>query len=749
MRKKMFASFLFLAVAMAVFLTGCGKGEGENGKKEGKGAKDDSQVMGRYVEEEWEFPSWEGGWCLGLLAKPEGGYEAYGYANETFISYASKDGTAWEEQELPSWLSFAEEHVQVGKLTQGEDGCLYALVDESGKQDGKSLMRQHVYRSKDGKAAEEVAIPLLSEVKSEEEDFILYQAFSDLQVMENGNIVAASTFGDNVLVFSPEGQQIGQLDIENPSQGQQYERFFTIKGNVVAGPGKNGKEIRFFDGKTLKETKSVEFPVSRALKIGLLSDGAAVIADKNGIHRLEPEGTLWQTVVDGELNSMSMPSMYINELVVLEGEEESYLVLYEGAKLYHYGYDASVAAVPESGLTVYSLRENATIRQAVALFQQEHKEVKVNYTVAMGAEDEDKKEDFIRAFHTELLDGNGADVICLDELPIASYQEKGILEDLSKIVDTADLLPLAVEGSKSKDGLYYLPMRFRICFLFGTKEAAEHSADLKELLSYVKENGNKDWLKQANRYDFLDYTLSMYKDELLDEQGAIKEAELKTLLEDMMGFFESSGMNDTEREDFGSKVTNENYRPMLFSGFPSFINGTAKACIEPTSDVSDIYMVKAFEEKVEGMEWEVFGNGLIATGRIGLNKQAKNQEMAAEFVKFLFGETVQETDVYDGMPINLKAIDARVKEEVNELMTWGTSDMDENGNMVDLMGSAAPKEVKEKAVEKIKKADRLSCNQDALYRLMFDEIAPLLKGEKDVAQTVEAVKQKVNTYTAE
>lgn len=738
-RKSVWLIFLFLAVAL---IGGCQKKEKESVKKE-----DAVQAMGRYIEEKQEFPMEEEMLC-GFIKKPEGDYEVYGQSKDKIIYYTSKDGKVWEEQNAPEWLKIGKKEM-IGQVILGEDGCYYALVDEYGEEDGKSTARQHIYRSEDGEKRKEVEIPMLSEVASDQDDFILYRTFSNFHVMENGMLVVASNFGDEVKLLSPEGKELIGLDIQNPASGSQYDDFFAVKGNTIIGPGADGKEILFFDGEKMKEIRSVEFPVNGSTRFCMLSDGTAFALDKNGIHRLEPEGTLWQTVVDGGLNSMSMPTMYPKSLITLEGEEESYLVLYSSNQLIRYVYDASVPALPEKELTLYSLRENATLRQAVALFQQEHRDVKVNYTVAMGEEDEEKKEDYIRAFHTELLDGNGADVILLDELPVTSYQEKGILEDLSNIVDTSTLLPLVSEGSKDQEGLFYLPLRVRMILAYGDQGAVAHSADIKELLSYIKENGNKDYIKAANPYDFWDFLLSLYKDDLLDEKGSLKEEEFKTLLTDMMSFFENSGIKGSEREEFGSDVTNQRYRPNFFSGFASLINGTAKVHTKLITNLTGLYMVEALEEKVEDMAWEIFGNSLIAVGRVGINKQAKDKELAAEFVKFLFEEAVQGADVYDGMPVNMKVLEAQAKKEQNDNITWGSSEMDENGKIANINGSSPSREVMEEAVSKIKEAGRLTSNQDTLYHLIFNEVAPLLNGEKDVAQTVEAVKKKVNTYTAE
>lgn len=748
--KKRGKGFPLLSVLLitAMLLSGCGSTETKGNTEENK-----NQAMGRYIEKEMEFPLKEGSVVSGFIKKPEGGYEVYGYDGTGNYFFTSLDGSKWEEKTMPDWLR-SEENRAVSNIVFGEDGSYYALIDVYGEENGKDSYRQYIYQSKDGQTAEEMEIPMLSELKFEEEDYMLYKSISAIQVMENGCLVVASAFDSEARILSSEGEELGTIPLENPSEGMQYDTFFTVKGNTIIGPKSNGKEILFYDGANMTELRSVEFPIDGRLKIQMLSDGTTILADRNGIHRLEPEGTLWQTVVDGQLNSMSMPTMELSGFYVrekeAEDENESYLIRYN-RQLYSYVYDGTVASVPENEITVYSLRENATIRQAIALFQQEHTDVKVNYTVAMGNEDEDKKEDLIRAFNTELLDGNGADIIVLDELPITSYEEKGILEDLSSVVDTTVLLPLMVEESKTEDKIFSLPIRFRAIFTFGEKEAIEHSKDIKDLFAYMKDETGKDYIKMVNRYDFLDYILSIYGEELLDEQGALKEEELTVLLEDMMTFFENSGINETAdyEYNYASSVSHSEYRPSLSSNMGSLVNGGARTAVSSINDMTSFYMVEALENKIDSLEWDVFGNSLIAQGRVGINSQTKNKEIAEEFVKFLFEEKVQSADVYDGLPANLKVLEEKAEKDPDQNMYWGMSITDENGVVAELEGSGPSKEVCRQAVDKIKQADRLSGNLDTLHNLIFNEITPLLEGEKDIPQTVEAVKQKVNTYMAE
>ena len=115
---------------------------------------------------------------------------------------------------------------------------------------------------------------------------------------------------------------------------------------------------------------------------------------------------------DGSFNTMSMESVYLQEF--LAGEDEDYFAVFvenggKGIMLCRYLYDPDMAAVPPVTLTVYGLKENATVRQTAVLFQKEHPDVRVE--VLNGADqDGNVSEDTIRALNTEILGGRGADV---------------------------------------------------------------------------------------------------------------------------------------------------------------------------------------------------------------------------------------------------------------------------------------------------------------------------------------------------
>ena len=83
----------------------------------------------------------------------------------------------------------------------------------------------------------------------------------------------------------------------------------------------------------------------------------------------------------------------------------------------HYTYNKEMPVSAENTLTVYSLKENKTVEQAISLFQTQNPDIRVDYSYAVGQYEKPNSDD-IRSLNTELLNGEGADVLILDRLPV-------------------------------------------------------------------------------------------------------------------------------------------------------------------------------------------------------------------------------------------------------------------------------------------------------------------------------------------
>ena len=101
----------------------------------------------------------------------------------------------------------------------------------------------------------------------------------------------------------------------------------------------------------------------------------------------------------------------------------------------HYIFDPDIPTVPNEKLTVYGLYDNEIIRQAITLFQTYNPEVYVEYIYGVSGDDSVTKEDALKSLNTKIMAGEGPDVLILDNMPVNSYIEKGLLLDLGPIVN--------------------------------------------------------------------------------------------------------------------------------------------------------------------------------------------------------------------------------------------------------------------------------------------------------------------------
>ena len=96
-------------------------------------------------------------------------------------------------------------------------------------------------------------------------------------------------------------------------------------------------------------------------------------------------------------------------------------------------YDPDVAATPQQELTVYSLEEDAGMRRLIARFQKQNPDIYVNYQIGLSGEDGVTASDALRMLNTEILAGDGPDVLMLDGISVDTYTEKGLLMDLTTL----------------------------------------------------------------------------------------------------------------------------------------------------------------------------------------------------------------------------------------------------------------------------------------------------------------------------
>ena len=120
----------------------------------------------------------------------------------------------------------------------------------------------------------------------------------------------------------------------------------------------------------------------------------------------------------------------------------------------------------KSALTVYMLEDNDNIWDSVGKFSIANPDCNVKVEVGISEEDSVTRTDAIKKLNTELMAGEGPDVIFLDGLPIESYIQKGILADLSEPLETleenGEMLFENVASAYEREGKFRHFFQFRL-----------------------------------------------------------------------------------------------------------------------------------------------------------------------------------------------------------------------------------------------------------------------------------------------
>ena len=267
---------------------------------------------------------------------------------------------------------------------------------------------------------------------------------------------------------------------------------FAVWGDMLLGVSVQNRAVEQYDLQTGALAGSMEMD-SLTMEDAIATDGTSVfLANHGGIYRAALGGQVWERLVDGGLTSLRMPTNYFVDLAILDGAFYLLTVSDGNYKLLRYQYDETVTAVPTKELRVYALRPSSLLDQTIAQFQIENPDYLVSATTLLSADGGATASDVIRALNTELLAGKGPDVLLLDGMPADSYIEKGVLADLSPVVDPmlADetLLPNIFAPFRTGEAIYQAPTSFGMPVLLGRAEDLEKVQDLNDLASFVDQS---------------------------------------------------------------------------------------------------------------------------------------------------------------------------------------------------------------------------------------------------------------------
>lgn len=741
MKKNAKIRILLITLLMAaMFIAGCGKSDSKDssvsdGKKETKG---------RYVEKVLKSPAGYSGEGSGNILND--GSLCVVDTNKQTVNISKDNGEHWNSKtsKIMKQLMKKKQTEIYASAVDKEGGYFFCYVDWAESNPKCAFPAQYYYVDKNGKEKK-------LNFKIEKGNAEVYNATltSDkkLILMTNMNKVYSvdiKTFEVKLLMDCEEAELLSvsacDKDVIINTEKKMYY-YDMEKGEQK----EEDKVLNHFIENNSEETVPVV--------LGGCNDKKIYAAYSGGIYVHSMGGKVMEQLVEGCLTSMGEPSKEVKNFMVQK--DGSLVVFYKDGEIALYQYDSEALTTPKEKLTIYSLYDNKTVRQAIAEYRRKNPDVYINLEVGMSGEGSMTEGDAIKNLNTEILAGKGPDVMMLDGIPYESYIEKGILMDLGKVVkdikSDAAYYDNILETYQDKDSIYTIPIRFYVPALMGEQEKLSQITDISSLAKTV-ESIDKSTGKDATAYgglskEYLLYNLyPVYQNTFLNKDGNLNQDKLEEFYAavSQINKAEHTNKNDYSKYDNslddvkGMKVMDT--RPMFI------IRNTQKLSGGMCKNMYDLKSIYSVMRKDKNQKYKLYNNGqsnpFIISGLAGICANTKSKELAAGFVKTMLSTEVQKKDLGDGYPVNKTAFASYSKKPAKESDEWLGFSSKDGAEITLVLGWPEKEEIAdfEKNIEILQ--------SPVVYNsLIQNEIittgVDILKGKKEIKDGTQEVSKKI------
>lgn len=783
--KKKIVSLL-LTAAMVFSVVGCGGDDGTAGPtgadgvgagsgadsqqdtQSGENAGGDGQTaMGRYVEEEFDLSE--------QLSRPrvmrmlEDGSIVILDAN-TGILVSKDQGATWSD-DTPDWfIAMKNDQIYITSMDIAPNGTV--VIGYNPASDGNDYNPVAKMILPDGTEVQaEIALTgenkYVKQVVASDEGRIFVDTLSGIyEVSEDGSSKRVLTPEDtdyiwvkgNLLFIDTGWESVESPTIYDLDAGEYIEDSALIEfvDENYAGRNYNGVDYG-----------------TMYLMPG--DDGAVYVLGSKGIHRHVIGGSMMEQIVDGNLSMLGNPNYSI--VSVIQPEENVFLILCTGGKLLRLTYDPDVPSVPENMIAIYSLREDENIRQAISLYQTQHPDTFVSYEIGMSGGDAVTREDAVKRLNTEIMAGSGPDLIVLDDLPISSYVDKGLLLDITDyLVQYSAKEPLfdnIIEAMKIDGKAYMAPVTIGLPMIAAPEEYITNVTDLSGVADAVEklreEHPGENIIGMCSPVSIMKQFAATSAPKWIKADGTLDLESIGEYLEQCKRIYDAQmdGLDATIAQYYAERTEamaafngfdEYMYNERMYLGIYSYIireqyliPGWTDAAYDYI-EVMSLDEVKGFEDtKVISMEGQC-SNVFRPSTILGINAMSEKIDAAKGFMDvFLSADNAQ--GEYSGFPLNQGAFDIQFTPneewlgENGEYLSWVTGDAD--GNRISFQEYYPTDEQIAALKSQIASLNTAYIPDSVLEKAVFDNGTEYMRHDRDLESVLASIEKAVAIYMAE
>lgn len=802
--KKIISVILLFSMLMTM-ISGCGSKsvDGENAVTENleenrsdnekQGESDENIAMGRYVEEVTDLSDQISGYENGITKLSDGRIVITDEYRDFIVS--SDNGATWETYKQDWWSELVENGSYIYRVKMGTDGTVCAVIDkdDTSEEDLTEENPDAEGTEEENGTKIETEIPEVytrlfivrpDGTQQYVETPVENGYINGVWISENGRIFI-TMYGEPIYEVKEDGSCEKFLSVEKTPELIQFQ------GNLMIVDGYNydGYLIYDMEKKTYVEDEVLADFINENYKdrdtnggsyydlyFCLKEEGVLYLAGEKGLHRHVIGGNAIEQVIDGSLSSFNNPANKLEGIIPLDNNE--FLVLFTGGKLVKFVYDPNVPTVPNEKLKVYSLNENDLIRQAVSFYQTANPEVYIEYEIGMDENSSITKEDALKSLNTKIMAGDGPDVLILDNMPVDTYIDKGLLMDLKPLLGTLEgdsAVFTNIAEAFEKDGkICMMPCEIQLPVILGREKFISQMKDLESLADTVEkmreEIPEKDLLGIASERGIMKMYAMTSASAWKTEGGEINIQNISDFLVQTKRIYDAQ-MNGLESgiKEYWDNL-NEEYMTqvgILREDSRYFRTGldeisyigrdrqTASGCIYDvfayTMTIS-VFRIKNFEDSrlilMPGQSQNVFWARTVA----GISAASENIDRGEDFLKVLLGKENQ-LSTFSGLPVNKAAFEEKMTIDESKLKEDGSyssiASSDGSGTYIE-MNIYWPEEEEINALREWVENSSTPYMEDVrLEDAVYEQGAEYMRGYKTLEEAVAAIEEKVALYMAE
>ena len=535
------------------------------------------------------------------------------------------------------------------------------------------------------------------------------------------------------------------------------------------------EETVFTEHLQMESGENTEEVVSSRVFTGMGEQGILYVS-KKGIYVYNLGGSVVEQLLsEGYLTGISSKT----ELMDVETDADGNIYLAVSDRysdnptgmLLKYGYDKEQEAVPGTELDIYMLKRDTHMEQMISLFQKEYPDISVTVQEGMTGEDGVTATDAMKNLNTEIMSGEGPDVLLMDGLDAENYIERGMLEDISGIMEKAGILENIQKAYEEEDGsIYCMPVRFGIPILAGGSGEIDNAVNLEKIADMTEkyENQYSDSFFPAYQIKWPGVMLRFFGEisapEWMKKDGTLDEKKVKDFFQQVNRIYQAgqkagnASLDSTyEYAEKMERIYDKNRREesSLNSYLVPCADGQALFSYGYLFSLEELFLLTTIEKQnsdishrlLNGQAENCFSPEMI----MGISVKAREKEAAELFVSFLFSEEQQKNNKEAGFPVRKSVYDSEeyweLGQEGNIEYGFSSTYNGESHDMITVVHSA------DDQIKEIQKLGKTLTMPSGGSRIIQDSVLEAgkryLYGGTDLDKAVEQAVSQVKLYLAE